>query len=348
MEKLTRRATALAHCYGAGVVGIATAEMLKGGPPSADLTYVLPNAKSAMSFAVPLDQNLIEPYFAKKDHTSHFRDNIHKNVIASGISLELANYLDQKGYPSVPLNANTAYRNDTPKGRFDEKPPISHRYLAVASGIGFFGHSGNVLTPTEGAAVILGSVVTEAELIPTKTLPAEENYCDDCLLCKAACASGFIKKDGKVTVTMGGRDFAYGERGHHNRCDYVCGGFAGLHKSGKWSTWSPARFPIPETDEAFSPALRKAVGPYLQRPKTEMMMFNNLMPGDKVELTCGNCQLLCHPDKEVRIKRYELLTQSGVIVQNPDGSREAVSPEEAMERMAAMPPEQRALFEEVS
>lgn len=54
-----------------------------------------------------------------------------------------------------------------------------------------------------------------------------------------------------------------------------------------------------------------------------MMMFNNLMPGDQVELTCGNCQLLCHPDKEVRKKRYKLLTQSGVIVQNQDGSREA-------------------------
>jgi epoxyqueuosine reductase len=77
------------------------------------------------------------------------------------------------------------------------------------------------------------------------------------------------------------------------------------------------------------------------------MMFNNLMPGDKVELTCGNCQLLCHPDKEVRKKRYKLLTQSGVIVQNPNGSREAVSPEEAKERLAAMPPEQRALYEAV-
>ena len=138
MEKLTSRAKALAHCYGAGAVGIATIDMLKGGPPSADLTYVLPNAKSAMIFAIPLDQNLIEPYFAKKDHTSHFQDNIHKNVIASGISLELANYLDQKGYPSIALNSNAAYRSDTPNGRFDEKPPISHRYLDVASGIGVF------------------------------------------------------------------------------------------------------------------------------------------------------------------------------------------------------------------
>jgi len=33
-------------------------------------------------------------------------------------------------------------------------------------------------------------------------------------------------------------------------------------------------------------------------------------------------------------------------VQNPDGSREAVSPGEAIERIAAMSPEMRALYEE--
>jgi epoxyqueuosine reductase QueG len=33
--------------------------MLEGGPPSADLAYVLPTAKSAVSFAVSLDKNFI-------------------------------------------------------------------------------------------------------------------------------------------------------------------------------------------------------------------------------------------------------------------------------------------------
>ena len=70
------------------------------------------------------------------------------------------------------------------------------------------------------------------------------------------------------------------------------------------------------------------------------------MPGDKVELTCGNCQLICHPDKDVRKKRYKLLTESGVIVQNPNGTLEAVSPEEADKRIKEMKPEDRSLYEE--
>ena len=71
------------------------------------------------------------------------------------------------------------------------------------------------------------------------------------------------------------------------------------------------------------------------------------MPGDKVQLTCGNCQLICHPDKEVRKRRYKLLTESGVIVQGPDGSCRAVSPEEAKKRIDEMDSETRALYEEV-
>jgi epoxyqueuosine reductase len=46
MKKITGRVKDLARCYGAGAVGIVTTEMLAGGPPSTDLTYVLPNAKS--------------------------------------------------------------------------------------------------------------------------------------------------------------------------------------------------------------------------------------------------------------------------------------------------------------
>jgi hypothetical protein len=40
-----------------------------------------------------------------------------------------------------------------------------------------------------------------------------------------------------------------------------------------------------------------------------------------------------------------MLTESGVVVQNPDGSLEPASPHQAKERIAAMDPTQRALYE---
>ena len=71
MEKLSRIAQEFVMIEGACSAGIATTETLKGGPPSSDLTYVLPGAKSAVSFAVALDQKTIPPYLTKKDRLTY-------------------------------------------------------------------------------------------------------------------------------------------------------------------------------------------------------------------------------------------------------------------------------------
>src|SRR5665811_1685385 len=91
-----------------------------------------------------------------------------------------------------PQLANFVYRQDSENWLLDMHPPISHRYLAVRSGIGHFGYSGNIITKEYGSAIVLASVVTDAELIPTDPLPEEENYCDECKLCLSVCSSGYM------------------------------------------------------------------------------------------------------------------------------------------------------------
>ena len=333
---------------GAIDVGVVTTETLEGGPPSTDLSYVLDGAKSAVVFALPLDQEKIERFLKKEDFAGHCLDNVRTNTLTSGIALELARFLEMKGQFAVPVESNFFYRKDTPRSMLDEKPTISHRYLAVRAGIGHFGLSGNVIRKKEGAAIILGSVVTAAQLVPTEPLPAEDNYCDECRLCLSACASGLMHANEKATVTLGGVEFSYARRQSYNRCDYVCGGFTGLSGSGKWSTWSPARFPIPEKDEEFLGALRNAVKPYAYRPRPGIGFYHPLLPGNKGQMTCGHCQLICHPDKDVRTMRFKMLTEAGVVIQLEDGSLKAVSPEEAREHLSAMSPEVRTLYENIT
>ncbi len=346
MDKLSQTAIDFVMSEGACRAGIATLKTLAGGPPSTDLCYVLPDAKSAVVFAIALDQDLIPPYLRKKDRVSLERNTFHASSLAGGISMALATFLEMKGIPSAPVAANVHYRSDTPNGVLDLYPNISHRYLAVRSGVGHFGLSGNVITPNEGAAVILGAMVTTAELEPTDPLPANASYCDGCGLCMASCVSGFFDVREKVSVTLGGVELSYSKRRDYNRCGYICGGFAGLHPAGKWSTWSPGRFPIPENDGDFLPVISKAMAAYSQWPGIEGGNYNFFMER-KVRMTCGNCQLVCSPDKEERKRRHEMLTESGVVVQHPDGSLEAVSPEAAIERLSSMSPERKALYEEV-
>jgi epoxyqueuosine reductase QueG len=347
-KELTDFAVEFLTTQGACDVGVTTTETLAGGPPSTDLQYVLAGAKSAVTFAVPMDQKKIERYLSKKDHAGHQDDNVRTNFLVTGLSIGLAEYWNQHGIPSYGVSANAVYRQDTPRGMIDFIPDISHRYLAVRSGVGWFGFSGNVVTPKHGASVILGSVVTTAELQPTDALPEEEKYCDECQLCFASCTSGLMDKKERTTVTMGGREFSYSKRRSYHRCDLVCGGFTGLSKNGKWSTWSPGRFPVPDTDEEFLPVLAEALAASAPRPMMAGGFHHPAMPGGrKINFTCGNCQLLCHPDRAERKRRYKLLTKSGVVVQNPDGSLEAVAPAVARKRVAKMSPERRAMYEKV-
>jgi epoxyqueuosine reductase len=346
-DPLTKLVLDFVMCQGAVLAGVATIETLEGGPPSADLTYVLPGAKSAVTFAVTLDQELIPPFLSKKDFLSHEQDNVLKNTLSSGISLLLADFLEQKGYPSRPLAANVRYRPDTPRGIRDLMPPVSLRYLAVRSGIGWFGLSGNVISRDYGAAVILGATVTTADLLSTDPLPQKESYCDECRLCMAACPSGLMDPNKMTHITLGGQSFAYAKRRAYSRCEYVCGGFAGLHSSGKWSTWTPARFPIPEKDEDFRTVFKHAAKAYWERPDCGGGFYHPLMK-TRLHQTCGSCQIICCPDKEERKARHHMLTHSGVVVQNPDGSLEAVSPEEAASRVKSMSPNVRSCYELLS
>ncbi len=330
---------------GASIVGISTLETLAGGPPSANLEYVLPGAKSAVTFAVTLDQEKIERFLSKEDHASHQADNTRTNVFATGLAVSLGEYWNQNGIPSKGCMSNAYYREDTPRGIYDFIPDISHRYLAVASGVGWFGFSGNVITKDYGAAVLLGSVVTTAELIPTEPLSEEDKYCDDCKLCLASCNSGLMHPEEKSTVSMGDHEFSYSKRQSYHRCDLVCGGFTGLSKNGKWSTWSAGRFEIPETDEEFPQALGKAMSAAAPRPTVTGGFHHPAMPaGRKINFTCGNCQLICHPDRDVRKRRYKTLTESGVVVQREDGQLEAVAPDIAEKFVSELPDDRRAMY----
>ena len=110
----------------------------------------------------------------------------------------------------------------------------------------------------------------------------------------------------------------------------------------------PERLKNSETDEELLPTLARGLPKWLQWPAfDEGGVYHSLMRGKKLWLTCGNCQLICHPDKEERLKRYKLLTTSGVVVQQEDGSLEAVTPEEARKRLTAMSPERRVLYEDI-
>ena len=342
---LTEQVMELARAKGAMAVGVSTLETLAGGPPSTDLTYILPEARSAVTFALPLKREAIRAFLSKQNQTGHEQDNIETNIRAFYLAVELCKFLQAKGYVGKAVQPNLVYRKDVPDWPVLLPPDLSHRYLAVRSGVGCFGWSGNVGTRSHGAAIILGTLVTNAELKPTEPLPAEESWCDRCKLCVAGCTPGMIEKQKERAVTIGGKTFTHAERKSYLRCEFVCGGMTGLHRSGQWSTWSPGRYRLPEDEKELFKELARAAENYRKWPSFGTSGYQSpLLQGAKLHMTCGNCQIICWANKEDRQTNHRLLTTSGCVLQQRDG-RLVVLPAEAAEKaFAEMEPEPRGLY----
>jgi epoxyqueuosine reductase len=333
---------------GAVKVGIATRETLSGGPPSADLTYMLPEARSAVSFALPLDKEKIRLYLSKRSHAAHEQDNFETNVRSSRLAKELALWLEEKGFESKRVISNTVYRTEVEGWELSMPPDLSHRYIAARSGVGSFGWSGNIGLKGYGSAVILGTTVTRAELQPTEPESSEKSFCDVCKRCVAACPSGMFDAKDSMSVTLGGVTFTHSARNSYLPCQFVCGGFTGLDPvAGKWSTWSPGRYSIPQDQGDLMSVFLRAVENYSKWPERTGDpggYQNPALSGENLRLTCGNCQIICWGDHKETRENYRILKRSGCVIQRENGDIEVLPAREAARAFDSLDPEHRKLY----
>ena len=336
---------------GAMKVGFATLETMAGGPPGADLTYLLPEAQSAVSFAIPLNKDLIRPFLAKElpnGRADHEQDNIETNIRAWRLAKVVRDYLRDKGYKAEAVVPNNKYREDVPGWQASLPPELSLRYLAARSGVASFGWNGSVGIKGYGTPIIVGGVVTDANLEPTDPLPPEESFCNKCKLCTKVCGYGMFSEDEETSVTLGGYTFSYAKRLNKIRCFLVCGGINGLHRSGQWSTWSPGRYDYPEDDYEVTRLLTLGITAQTKRPpiKDHSKGYNPASYGDKgtIQLTCGNCNLICWGDPAETAKNYKILKNSGCVVQKEDGEIIVLPPDKAKEEFEKMSSKHKRLY----
>ncbi len=342
---------------GAISVGFSTRETLQDSPPSADITYLMENGLSAISFAVPRYKAGIRPYLAKQDHDALSRPGPEARLGLGDAKLRdgVAEMLRTEGHQVLAPETNMRYRTEVDDWSSFMPPDISHRYLAVASGAGSFGWSGNVGVKGYGAAIGLATVITDAELEPTYPIPEEENFCSKCKACVGACPTGMFSGTEEMSFTLGGREYAYSARIDILRCRICCGDNTGLHRSKRWSSWDPGRFAVPEDKDALRAMLPRMRAARQKWPPRKGEMVNVSGLNSKFESkkdtrefrfvpSCGFCSLVCTGDKKENLENLKLIRNSGCAIQYPDGSVKVLPPDEAEAEFNRMPPEHRALY----
>ena len=316
---------------GAAVVGIASLERLSTLPPSGDSRYLMPSTRSIVSFAIPYDRIVLRSYFGKRDWRSFGDDQ--KRILQTlyGINDVLTHFLEGKGYEALGVDTNCIYRPQKGVENFTEMtefiPDFSHQYGAVAAGLGRLGLSGNLLVPEYGAAVLLGTVLTSAKLSPDSL--CEENPCDRCGFCTVVCPVQMMDRRKSDQAVIAGIIEEIAKRRSHTCCWTGCGDYHGLSPDGKWSNWSPYRvdYPLPDTKEEMDTLLVS-----LRRADPESELDPNpytdyravaFDPDWHFSATCGNCANICWKDRKDREENMRLVVDTGVVVLNADGTREA-------------------------
>jgi ferredoxin len=222
---------------GIEVVGVAGPERLHG-PPSLDLSYTMPRARSIVSFALPMDVDAIYKFLSKVSPSPHNIDQAMGNQRINEVSWALADYIRSLGYRAEPVPANNTYRRAPDV--YSTRPSFSHRFGAIASGIAAQGWSGNVMTREYGAAVYLGTTVTDAVLKSDPAIPPRyfvDGYCSSCKLCARTCSAGMFEADEEDYVLLSGELHPRGRRRNLDLCNASCFGLHALSKDKTWSSW---------------------------------------------------------------------------------------------------------------
>lgn len=336
MQQLEETIKTIAGGYGAALVGIASRQRLADVPPSGDPGFLLPSTQSGISFAIPSHQSVLREFIGKTDWRSfnlNKKENTQRLYI---IGDHLVDFLKSKGFDALAVDINNNYRPEPGAADISEivrmVPEFSHRYGAVAAGIGRLGWSGNVMTPQYGAAVLLGTVLTSARLKPDPLI--EQNPCDRCKMCVASCPVGMIDPKEGVEVTIAGITEEIARKRTNNCCWMGCDGYHGLSANGKWTNWSPYRvsIPLPVKDtemDALCTVLRKADPD--ANPEALNIYTNYRESFFEPEYlffsVCGHCANICWPNRPDRNENRKILVTSGIVALRASGARSAVPSE---------------------
>ena len=173
-----------------------------------DLRRALPGVRSLIAFVVRMNRGPIRTPARSVANLEFHHVGDQVNEIARRLVLAL----EERG--AAALNPSMGFPMEMDKFPDGKIWVVSHKPVAVAAGLGMMGIHRNVIHPKFGNFILLGTVLTDAE-ISEYDQPIEYNPCLKCKLCVAACPVGAISSDG---------DFNFSACYTHNYREFM-GGF---------------------------------------------------------------------------------------------------------------------------
>jgi len=168
-----------------GFVSMSRPEMEK---ERTDILQAFPRTKTLISFVVKMNR---EPIRSPARSIANLEFH-HTGERTNDVARHIVKDLESQGIRAL----NPAVGFPMEMDKFPGKAwVVSHKTVAVATGLGQMGIHRNIIHPKFGNFILLGTVLMDAEVTKTDK-PINYNPCLECKLCVAACPVGAIGQDG--------------------------------------------------------------------------------------------------------------------------------------------------------
>jgi epoxyqueuosine reductase len=281
-EALTGAVKEKAFALGAHLVGVAPMERLEGAPRDLHPRRLLPEVQTVVSMAYRINRGVQQLHLRGISPMPFSRfAGLEPKVRLDEMALDLANFLEDRGYVSLPIPANQYYLQEKGLGE------LSHKHVAMAAGLGRLGRGGFLVTPQYGGAVQLISVLTTAPLLPDPMM--DEDLCAGCpQLCVNICPVQAIRSDRDRVIVMDGKEHRYGWLSYL-RCQWGCGGMVMGDRF-----YALSDLPMPALDEEDDP---KSVRLEFLLAGEKRFPWDQANRSAFTYVACSKCYVACHPEK---------------------------------------------------
>jgi epoxyqueuosine reductase QueG len=180
---------------GISMMGIAEVGLLPNGRETQSPQSLLAEAKSVICYGVPIPKGII---YAERDALSLYWRYFNITAKSSdNVTHKLCWILEENGFRSLP--AYGCFPMKILNRDFWGVLPLI--YWAEVAGLGRLSKCGLLVNPKLGMRILLGGVVTTADLSPTAMI--KDEVCPpDCIDCQTVCPAKAIAETGKVNHSL--------------------------------------------------------------------------------------------------------------------------------------------------
>jgi epoxyqueuosine reductase QueG len=176
------------------VFGIAKASSLENEPSGYRPSDMLASAKTILCLGIPVPKGIFKCQGRSEWMYWRAANIYYRNIDA--VLMRVASIIEEKGEIAVPIYGCFPYDI---KGKADFWGYMGLVKMAEAAGIGKIGKNGLLFNSKYGPRLILGGIVTTAELPPIAWPEKDEKGCPEkCFICQEECPVKAIDKSGKV------------------------------------------------------------------------------------------------------------------------------------------------------